>query len=69
MAPGIVQIDKGAGVIVSGTEHGMAFDVNEHRPAGVNLSLVLLKAESGSSVPGDGIWYQLVVIRSNGIAT
>ena len=53
MVPGIAQVDNGAGVIVSVTEHGMVFHVNEHRPAGIDLSLVLGKAKPGSPVAVD----------------
>ena len=62
VVPGIVQIDKGTGVIVSGTEHGMLFELNEHRPASVNLSLVLSKGESISAIAVERECYQLVVI-------
>ncbi len=45
MIPGVMQVHYGALCIVSKTEHGVAFNVNEHRTSIINLRPVIAKSE------------------------
>ena len=71
VVPRVIEIYGTAGIVVPYAEHCVPFEVDEHRAAGIYLCLVVGK---GKAVGDTGIRvlvvrvYELVVLRSNGIA-
>lgn len=45
VVPSVVQVHRIAGIIVPVAQHGVAYYLDQHRPAGIYLRLVLGKGE------------------------